>query len=243
MSTLLKKNRALQKENKAKGFNMVSEQIPAPIVFDPQPLCPEETSDIKNLLLESEGIGKIKLDQIEKDSIFLAQLTSELRGIGKQGVFLMGARVIKAREVLKSYKDGTFTHWLTKTFGTRKTGYNALSYYELCQSLPDKDIREKFMKIPLSAAYTLASRDGKLKKKISLINRYYGKKQRDIISEIKKEFPTEKKGGRKEKISIDSMINIIFTSIEKIEERKNLLSSKNRKTLKLIEKAVKGLLD
>ncbi len=242
MSTLLKDNKALQNKPQLKGFNMVSDLSPSPIAFDPQPLCVEEVSEIKHLLLESNGIGALKEEQIKKDSTVLTQLTSELRGIGKQGVFLMGERVLKAREILKPYKGGTFTRWLTKTFGTRKTGYNALSYYELFQDLPNKDIREKFMKIPLSAAYVLASREGKLEKKVSLINDFSGEKQSNIIASIKKKFPTDKKGGRSSTISTESLINLIFSSLEKLESKKDFFSLENKKRLKKAKSTLKNLL-
>lgn len=242
MSKLLSQNKAFQKNTSKKNFNIVAEQMPGAIAFDPQPLSFEESSEIKDLLLESEGISDIGLDKIAKDAFIIEQLTSELKGIGRQGVFLMGERVCKAKEILKSYKDGTFTRWLIRTFGTRKTGYNALSYYELCKRLPAQNIREKFMRIPLSAAYNLASREGSLNKKISLIKDFAGKTQKEIISEIKKQFPTQKRGGRKEIISVESIIESIYFSIQKLEKRKVLLSNKNKERIRLIGEKLKGIM-
>lgn len=121
-------NKALQQVGV--GFNLVTNTNSFNALFATKPLEQSEAEQIEKILTDNFQEGFIEKDQVQQDVLQLKQITAEIKAIGKQGTILMGERVHRARELLKSYKDGAFTKWLESAFGTRKTGYNVLAYYE-----------------------------------------------------------------------------------------------------------------
>ena len=101
----------------------------------------------------------------------------------------MEERVSRAKDILKPYKNGTFTKWIESTFGAKKTGYNALAYFELYQQLSNNDLREGFKKIPLRAAYILASRPGNHEIKEEIVREYHELGHGDLVNLIQDSFP------------------------------------------------------
>lgn len=154
-----------QKSSPSASFNLVPKTTNFNSVFDVKPLEHAEAVLIENLLIEGSSPENMSLDQVRKDIDLLKVLTAEIKAIGKQALLLMGERICKAREILKSYHNGTFTKWLDSAFGSKKTGYNMLTYYDFYSALPNQDLKEKFRKFPQKIAYILASRQGDMKKR------------------------------------------------------------------------------
>lgn len=169
--------------------------------FPIQPLDVDanEANDIEELLLENDcyAYGRHS-ERIKEDTEQLKLITSEIKSIGQQGIALMGERVHRARELLKAYKDGTFTKWLESTFGTRKTGYNLLSYHKLYTSLPPES-RERLISLPPSTAYILASRRGDIEVKADIINEHHDKhkKHGELVTIIQEKLPIPSKDKRR----------------------------------------------
>ena len=149
--------------------------------------------------MDSYVPGAIDEELVERDLNQLKLITSEIKAIGRQGTVLMGERVHKAKEVLNPYKDGTFTRWLESTFGTRKTGYNVLSYFELYRDLPQLDLEEKLKKMPLRAAYVLASRELDLDAKASIIRDCHELNHSELVAIIPDRLPASHESSRAQK--------------------------------------------
>jgi len=211
-------------------------------VFDPKPLDEAEQRSIEKLLVESYRPGTIEEKKVEEDVQTLKNLTAEIKAIGRQGIVLMGERVSKAREMLKPYKDGTFTKWLDTTFGTRKTGYNALSYFELYRKLHNLEIKEKFKKIPLRAAYVLASREGSLSVKEEIIRKYHKLGHIDLVTIIQEQLLIPKEKTRDKKGFTERLIIQMGDTLKKLEKRKDVLTETNRMALEEMRDTLSSML-
>jgi len=111
-------------------------------LFDLQEPPEEEVRQVEELFgMQLKG-GEDE-EAVRCDFRDLVQLTSELKAIQKQAILLIGERVFQVREIFLKYGEekGGFTRWLEYAFNTRKTAYNALSFYELYQSLPTEDLK------------------------------------------------------------------------------------------------------
>ncbi|MBI5274141.1 MAG: CT583 family protein [Chlamydiales bacterium] len=136
---------------------------------------------------------------VEGDLKELSQLTSEVRSIQKQGIILVGERVQKVKMIFHKYptREKLFTKWITFAFGSIKTAYNALAFYELYQELPDDQLKQKLKSMPAKTSYMLASRKGDVKDKISVIESYAGQTHDEIIETIQEKFPLKEDDKRK----------------------------------------------
>ena len=147
-----------EKTSPPMGFHLVPQANSFQAIFPTKPLEEQERCKIRQILEQGvlsdsveEGVEK----RVEEQ---LYQITEEIRAISRQGAVLLGERVFRVRELLKPYRDGTFTKWLEATFSSRKTGYNFLAYYELYIHLPREELKEKFKKDgALYAEYSLES--------------------------------------------------------------------------------------
>lgn len=153
-------------------------------VFQPSPLNVTEQQSIRELLTQHAQDG----GDLEKDLASLTTLTVEIRAIGKQAAILHGARIKKAQEILKTYRDGAFSAWLTAAYGNRQTPYNFLQYYELYQTLP-QHLHATLDEMPRQAVYSLSSRNGPLQKKEEIVRNYRGEPKQEILALIRKAFP------------------------------------------------------
>ena len=147
-------------------------------------LSPQEEAKFRQLLEEysfSQEISDLDLQQ-------LCHLSAQVKQIHHQAVLLHGERIKKARELLKSYREGAFSAWLLLTYGNRQTPYNFLVYYEFFSILPDP-LKLELGKMPRQAVYTLASREGDLEKKEAIIRNYQGETKGEILEIIRREFP------------------------------------------------------
>ncbi|GAB5411697.1 MAG: hypothetical protein ChlgKO_08110 [Chlamydiales bacterium] len=184
---------------KKSNLNLLPQVNSFSSVFNLSTLSEKEAQEIEKLLLD--GAENLSAVEIKRDIARVQNITAEVRSINKQGLILIGKRLTKAREILRKYGDGTstFSDWLVKAFGSKRTAYNILSYYELHEALPSGAMREKFKLLPLKAAYILASRKGELEQKAQLVESYAGEKPRLMIEKIQKALPLKR--GDKRKVS------------------------------------------
>jgi hypothetical protein len=234
-------NPAFQTQNSQPNkFNLVTHANTFNAVFNTQPLEESEAINLEKMLFENLRLDLISEDEARQNINQLKQITAEIKSIGQQGAILMGERIYKAREILKSYKDGTFTKWLELTLGSKKTGYNLLAYYELYNELPNETLKENFKKIPQKAAYILASRDGDIQKKAGIINSYHNLRAQEIISLIQEEFPSK---NIKTKKKFDSKIIYSFKeAIENICLNQDGLSETDKEELLSIKIIIENIL-
>jgi len=192
---------------KSKGFNLLPNVNSFSSVFDLHELSPKEAQEIEELLPTGDGAHEL-MDRA-RDVETIKNITAEVKSISKQGVILIGERVARARTILKKYGDGQtpFTTWLTATFGSRRTAYNLLSYFELYTALPTITLKDKMKALPLKAAYALASRQGELSEKAAIIAEYNGEKPAIFIEQLREKMPlkTTDRRASKEKVRLDAL--------------------------------------
>lgn len=145
----------------------------------------------------------------------LCNLTIEVKAITKQAILLHGERIKRAQQLLKSYREGAFSAWLTQVYGNRQTPYNLLLYYELFHALPSK-MRVKLEDLPRQAAYTLASRKGALQDKISVIENYHGQTKDEVLELIRKRFPLAPQDARRGIHPILGQIKMLLRSLNMV---------------------------
>lgn len=227
-------------ENKANsiGFNLVTQVNSFNSVFDTQPLEQHEVNKIEQLFIDSCQTGSVVESQIKKDMEQIKKLTSEIKAIGRQGVILMGERIHQAREILKSYKDGTFIKWIDSTFESRSTAYNMLSYYELYLSLPSF-AKEELKKLPQKAAYILASRNGDTTKKANFIKNFYHLKTDEIIALIREHFPSFTRTSKNEN---SRLLENVQEAIKILKSKKNELSEFDKHELLSLKLIIEDIL-
>jgi predicted transcriptional regulator len=220
----------------AKQF--LEKRTPGPIRGDVQPINSfRSLFSIKELTLEEKKqlatlmhahVFTDKSEYFERDLEQLTQLTAELKSIQKQAVVLIGERIAKAREILKSYGDQrTFTAWIDATFQSRKTAYNALSFYDLYHSLSNDFLRDQLKKMPMKASYILASRQGPHKLKEELIKTYEGEKQAEIIERIQSKLPVPLDDQRSKGDNKERLLSEIARKLSSLEDAKNELISEH----------------
>lgn len=218
-------------------------------------IAPTQPMNSFRSLFEIETLTGEEIDQlkemiptiVEGDLKELSQITSEVRSIQKQGIILVGERVQKVKNIFQKYPvfEKLFTKWVSFAFGSIKTAYNALSFYELYQQLPDDQLKQKFKSMPAKTSYILASRKGEIDDKISIIEAYDGQTHDEVFETIQEKFPLQESDKRKsdhqDRIikKIANMTNYLTRSDKKfnktnqemvlriIEQLTNLLEPKN----------------
>ena len=212
-------------------------------VFAIQDLESTQADELKELLQTTAPSEKNSLE-IQRDFDALKSITAEIRSIQKQSVMLLGERIVKAREILKLYGDGstTFTKWLDSTFSSRTTAYNCIAYYEFYSSLPSDALRERLKLMSHKAAYMLASRSGDIEQKYKIVEEYYSLKQDEIIPIIQECFPLPENEKRKEQ-ALEGDLNELERVLERLLKRRQLLHSKYRDRLQEIKDLMADLAD
>lgn len=143
------------------------------------------------------------LDEYKSDSVDIVDdtrrlltLTSEIRAINNQAILLHGARIKKAQQLLKSYKEGAFTKWLVTAYGNRQTPYNFLQYFELYNGL-DSSLKEIANDMPKQVLYSLSSRPIPPQKKEEFIKKFKGESKTELLKKLRDQFPTKPSDKRK----------------------------------------------
>ncbi len=184
-------------------------------VFRVTSLSDNEKDVLENILSNYKDDS---LESIEDDFLQLVSITSEVKAITNQAVMLHGERIQKAQVLLKNYKEGAFTSWLMSVYGNRQTPYNFLKYYEFYTSMPD-ELRQKIDAMPRQAIYTLASRDGDVKQKKEIVEKYEGQAKNELLSLIRKAFPLQEQDRRN--------TNIFSNIIQNLKSVKNSMMQRN----------------
>ena len=220
-------NPAFQQKNVNSAFNLINQNQANNFdaFFEVKPLDNEEANRIDKLLLDNFNLTSGISDEndkqkISEDSAKLKELTAQVKAIGKQGIILLGERIQKAGEILKSYKDGTYAKWMEITFGSRKTAYNALNYYEFYEQLPSHDLKTQFKKMPLKAAYVLASRNGPIEKKSEIILHHHNDKPEEIVGLIQEFLPLTVKDKRRKKDANTRILDEMAVLLKNFKEEK-----------------------
>lgn len=183
---------------------------------------------LKKFARENEAL------EVDQDLKSLITLTSEVKAINNQALILHGERIKAAQTILTRYKDGAFTTWLINTYGNRQTPYNFLQYYEFYLSLP-QTLRPLIEVMPKQAIYTLASRDGDLEDKQSIVENYQGETKKELIQIIRETFPLSEKDKRAKSTGI-SLINAYEKARQSLRANLKHLSDKQKSTLKSLLK-------
>ncbi|MBF5060121.1 CT583 family protein [Candidatus Neptunochlamydia vexilliferae] len=227
-------NPALKKgsaSSKKVEFNLVTQTNSFNAVFDLQKLDPEEERQLEEILESNWIPDNLSKKELTQNMTTLKAITSEIKSISRQGAFLIGERVVKAREMLKDYRNGTFTVWLESTFGSLRSGYNMLAYYELFTALPNEGLRTKYKTMPQKAAYSLANRRGDLSRKLQIIDQYFNLKSKDLLSIVQEEFS---RGDRRSKKSVDSQVKVLLETTDQLVKKKQKLSKDNLDDIKYV---------
>ena len=210
-------------------------------MFDFGPLDDEDAHRIDSLLSENAKSDVTNERQLQEDARNLKDVSAQIKAIGKQGTVLIGERVYKAREILKPYRDGTFSKWLELTFGSRKTGYNMLAYYELSRALPDEDLRKQFKQIAQRPAYILASRTGDMDKKIEIIRKAKGLNPNELVTLIQNAFPKALGDKRSGESLNGPAIDSIRRSLQKLYKNKDALIQNDMDELQSLKRLLDSL--
>ncbi len=170
-------------------------------VFRVSQLNEKEKSDIESILRTYREDETLDFDL---DFKALTTITSEVKAITNQAVILHGERIKRAQEILKKYREGAFTAWLFSTYGNRQTPYNFLQYYEFYSLLP-QTLHPKLDQMPRQAVYSLASRNGPLEKKETIVKNYTGQAKDELLRLIRVEFPVPEDDKRLPKFSANAI--------------------------------------
>lgn len=224
------------------GFNLVPKVNNFNAIFDTKPLDEKESQGLEKILAEHFLPGKVSEEQAEKDLDNLKNITAEIKAISKQGLVLMGERIQKAREILKPYRDGAFTQWIDSTFGSRKTAYNMLSYYQLYFELPNYALKERFKQLPQKAAYALASKDVDIEEKVRIIEDYHDSSADELMMLIQERFPADVVDRRRKEAN-KSLLDSIEFGLRKLLKRKDSLSPENLQQVTGLKKLIDEMLD
>ena len=165
-------------------------------LFRPGTLSEKEKYEIESILIEY----KTPSHEIEKDFTSLSSLTAEIKAIQNQAALLHGERISKARDILKSYREGAFSAFLKATYGNRQTPYNFLLYYEFTKQASGA-IKGEIDNFPRQVIYTLASRVAAQDKKESFLEENKGKTKEELLHLLRHTFPLEKGDKRRQQPS------------------------------------------
>lgn len=204
--------------------------------FISAPLTDGEAQLIQKMLESGAADSEATNDDVEGDQHTLTEITTQIRAIEKQSILLHGKRIFKAQNILKKYRDGTFSNWLQLAYGNRRTPYRMLQFYDLFMKL-DKNEKELMSEMPKRAAYALASRSGEISKKIDIIKEHHGSSPDEIIQVVQEAFPLKKDDKRKsnKRTNDAELLKAVLPKIRKLRERKSL-----EKILAVIEKLLQG---
>ncbi|MEF9497540.1 MULTISPECIES: CT583 family protein [Chlamydia] len=242
MSKLIKEASAFFQKNQESTVKEFHKKEFAMDVFSVS-LSENENEQIENLIVSKHSNFDDE-DQCSRGLASIKLLTGQIKSIQKQHVLLIGEKIYKVREILKSMNspDTTFSAWINLVFHTKSSAYNALGYYELFINLPDKNTKSLFQSIPYKTAYLLASRKGSLKDKVKVLGKISGMSNTSAIDVLNKFLPSLRTSqterltdfeDRNKELS-EKLIEILRTvcsGLELSEYNKNLLQQLFEKTL------------
>ncbi len=237
-------NPAFQKktENPAQ-FNVVAATTALDSLKQIKELDKREITRIEKIIVDHFIPNQRTDEEAEHDTKFIARITAEIKSIGRQALLLTGERIAKVQEALKYYRGGAFGKWLEMTFGSARTGYNALAYFNFFTSLPELDLQEKFKKLPQKAAYMLAARNGDLEKKIEIVREYHDvKNSEEVILLIQEKLPPLLDDVRRRTSHHTKLIGAIVENLKKVHRKKESLSAEEKKELLIVSDIIRDIL-
>jgi hypothetical protein len=221
------------KKDLATSFLQKAKRPPAPVsrppinsfdaMFSVQDLNEQEGKAIEKILLDGHEPGLLSEEIISTDIIELKKITKELKAINKQGLILIGERISKARDILKKYKEQSFREWLKLTYGSFKTGYNYISFFDLYTALPET-LRWKLKEMPAKAAYILASKAAPIERKAKIVENYASESAQDLIILIQETLGSvlAKKFNRRS--VIDRILDLLENETSRLMKRREFLN-------------------
>lgn len=232
-----------QKPSSSAQFNVIATPTDLTSILNVKELDNREKSQIEKMLVDNSIPNQRSDDEAAHDAKQIAQITAQIKSIGKQALLLVGERVAKVQEILKYYRGGAFGKWLGMTFGSTRTGYNALAYYNFYHALPGIDLQEKFKKLPQKAAYMLACRSGEFEQKIEIVRNYHDvKNSEEVILLIQEKLPPILDDIRRRASHHTKLINSLVETLKKIQRKKETLSKEEKKELSLIGQIIGDIL-
>lgn len=248
MSKLDNKATALFERNSQSGFVEAFEKREIPDSpnfrqeFVAAPLSQEDDSAIQLLLFE-QFIPESEEPLTAGDYKSLYVLTQQIRAIDRQSILLHGERIQTAQEVLKKYREGTFTSWLKLTYGNRQTPYRMLRFYELFQRLERRD-QPLLEHMPKKVAYALAMREGDLSKKVEIIREHHRDEPSQILQVIQAVLPLSEGDRRIKRTSHDeAILKILEKGIRTLKKRKEVLPEIVKARLNALKEEIQAILD
>ena len=195
-------------------------------IFNVTALSQDEKWHIESILTQHDA-GKSKIQQ---DLSALIAITSEVKAINHQAALLHGERLQKAQEILKNYKEGAFSAWLTAVYGNRQTPYNLLHYYLFYQAIPLQS-RPKIEEMPRQAVYSIASRKGELEEKVQFLLENHGKRKSELLFLMRDLFPLQQRDKRKER-PIEGAVIALDKALLLLSRKKGRLNEEEKEALK-----------
>lgn len=205
-------------------------------LFSSTELNAAEKEHLEEILIQhSENRQNIK-----EDLNRLIAITAEVKTITNQAALLHGERIQKAQTILKKYREGAFTHWLMAAYGNRQTPYNFLHYYEFHEAMP-KELRPQIEAMPRQAIYSLASREGPLEKKRTLLKDYQGQTKAELLQMIRDLFPLKEQDQRKV-APAQTALNSLTRLHALLARHRKSLTKAEKSSLKELLKSLEALL-
>lgn len=206
-------------------------------LFAVQELSEQESRSIERILAEGYESGRSIQGEVDADVVEVKRLTKELIAIKRQEMVLIGERLSQARSIFHKYKDRSFREWLEFTFGSFKTGYNYLAFYDLYQLVPD-EIKGRLKEMPAKAVYVLASKKVPIERKIAIVKDHAQETAQNLIALIRETFGSNRSVYRPTNESL-------ISSIEKEASMilPNLLDESHRRRLMALVDHLKTLID
>lgn len=180
-------------------------------------------------------------DDIDQDLNTLISITSEVKAINNQAALLHGERIKKVHTILTRYRDGAFTAWMMAAYGNRQTPYNLMQYFEFCEAMP-KTLRLQIEAMPRQAIYTLASREGPLEKKRSIVENYNGETKIELLSKIRAAFPLDDQDGRRRNIG-EATISSLKRLRRELKQGKPAFSQAQKSAIESLMADIQDLID
>ena len=174
-------------------------------LFAVEDLNEQDNRAVEKILVEGFEPGLVAEESVNPDIDEVKRLTKELRAIKRQELVLIGERIAQARDVFRKYKEKSFREWLELTFGSFKSGYNYLAFYDLYLALPDA-IKPRLKEMPAKAIYILASRKAPLESKIEIVANATPQTANSLVALIQSRLGTNASGGSSRKRSNERII-------------------------------------
>lgn len=205
-------------------------------LFSIQEATEEECLNIQKLLTEGEGILS---EAVYEDVTHLARITKEVKAIKKQEMLLIGERIASARDIFKKHKEKNFRKWLEFTFGSFKTGYNYLSFYDLYLEIPPS-LQDLLKEMPAKAAYVLASKKVTIDQKAEIVKEHSKESASEIIASIHHAFGVDRFSSKKP-LDIDNLLNELEKQIGRLFIFSQKIGLKQKKKIAHLVKKLQNI--